>query len=177
MRRYALGLASCLVSCTYYANWHTFARSSGYRVSQEITIVVARADSVREKDDGGFVDTTVLVVEDDLRKAGVEGHIVDATAHPPAPPYVELSFSSYTAGSGVVRYLTDGMAGQAQLVVDVRALSPDGRVALQGQVMGAERAYNSDVRSGAEAAGHSIAKALTDAKYDPKPRKTGGDPP
>jgi hypothetical protein len=167
LRRYSLGLALCLAGCTTYASWHSFARSPGYRVPHEIKIVVARTDAVRAHDDGGFVGTAVLVVEDDLREQGVEGHIVDATAHPPAPPYVELSFSGYTEGSGAARYFTNGIAGQAQLVVDVRALLPDGQVALQGQVLGAEMAYNSDARGGAEAAGHAIAKALTDVKYNP----------
>jgi hypothetical protein len=177
MTRYSLGLAWCLAGCTSYASWHAFARSPGYRVPQEIKIVVGRPDCRRAQDNGGFVDTTVLVVEDDLRERGIEGHIVDATPHPPPPPYVELSFSGYTEGSGAARYFTNGIAGQAQLLVDVRAVLPDGRIGLQGQVLGAEMAYNSDARGGAEAAGHAIAKALADAKYDPKPPKMRGGTP
>jgi hypothetical protein len=172
-----LGVALWLCGCTNYATWHSFARSPGYLVPEQVEIIVARTDSVRANDDGGFVDTTVLTVEDDLRERGIEGHIVDATEHPPAPPYVELSFSGYTKGSGVARYFTNGIAGQARVVVDVRALLPDGRVALQGQVLGAEMAYNRDARGGAEAAGHAIAKALTDAKYNPAPPKKNSGAP
>jgi hypothetical protein len=166
-RSILLGVAA--LGCTHYANWHDFARSPGYHVPASIPIVVERTDAVRAADEGGFVDTTVLTVENDLLEKGIEGHIVEASAHPPAPPRVELSFTGWTEGSGAARYFSEGLLGEAQVVVQVKALFPDGRVALQGRVAGAEIASSGSARNAAEAAGHSIAKVLADAQYVPNP--------
>lgn len=163
-------VVSCLaLGCTHYANWHDFARSPGYRVPASIPIVVSRSDAVRAADDGGFVDATLRVVEDDLRERGVEGRVLAASASSPPSPRVELAFVVWIAGSGAVPHFSAGMFGRSYMVVEVKALSAEGTVLLDGRVDGADIAYNASSRDAAAAAGHSIARALADAKFAPRP--------
>ena len=188
MKKSSVLLAVLALGCTSYANWQSFQRTPGYRAPAELDLVVARSDEVRARDQAEFVETAVLTVMDDLRKEDVIGHIVEASGKPPTPPYVGLSFVYWTPGDRAVQSwgrllpgpvgMAAQVAGAARLVVEVEAHLPDGKVALSGRITGEETAYNANLRGAAEAAGHSIAKALTDAKYDPSPPKDiGSDPP
>ncbi|HWP08270.1 MAG TPA: hypothetical protein VNN72_21160 [Polyangiaceae bacterium] len=167
-RRTVLFLTAALLSgcATQYASWEQFTRQPSYALPRSVPLVVSRSTLVQTHDDGGFADTVILVVQQDLREEGIEVHVMDARKDNPAPR-IELNFMDWTEGSQAARYLTEGLVGQAQLRVLCRVFGKDGSMLMSGQITGHEGTYTSAPRGAAEEAGHSIAKALSDPKWVP----------
>jgi len=163
-----LFLAAALVAgCGFhYASWEQFSRRPNYELPRSVSLVVSRSTLVQTHDDGGFADTVVLVVQQDLREEGIEAHVMDARKDNPAPR-IELNFMDWTEGSQAEPYRTSGLVGQAQLRVLCRVIGKDGSVLMSGQITGHEADVSGAARSAAESAGHSIAKTLADPKYVP----------
>jgi hypothetical protein len=173
----ALLLTSCSRFVSDYATWDRFSRSRGYAAPRRLMLVVARSDTVRAQDDGGFVDTTALVVQSDLRESGIEAELVDARVRLEPAPRVELSFLNWGEGDKSARMLSLGIAGHAGIVVDVKAISAENRIMLEGRVRGEQADYAGSSRDAAEAAGHSIAKVIADSSYTPGSMQRKGHPP
>jgi hypothetical protein len=176
----AMFLATALLAgCgAHYASWEQFARRPSYELPRSVSLVVSRSPLVQTHDDGGFADTVVLVVQRDLREAGIEARVMDARTENPEPR-VELAFMDWTEGNQAERYFKYDLAGQAKLRVLCRVIGKDGSVLLSGQITGHEVDASGAARNAAEVAGHSIAKALSDPKWVPPseeaPTKSPGD--
>jgi hypothetical protein len=166
--RTVLLLAAALLSgCgLHYTSWEQFSRRPSYELPRSVPLVVSKSTLVQTHDDGGFADTVVLVVLQDLHEEGIEVHVMDARKENPQPR-IELNFLDWTEGNQAERYLTYGLVGQAQLRVVCRVLGKDGSVLMSGQITGHEADTSGAARNAAEAAGHSIAKALSDPKWVP----------
>ncbi|HEX5100307.1 MAG TPA: hypothetical protein VFV94_12445 [Polyangiaceae bacterium] len=166
-RRTVLFFTVALLSgCGHYASWEQFTRQPSYQLPRSVPLVVSRSTLVETHDDGGFADTVILVVQQDLREEGIEAHVMDARKDNPSPR-VELNFMDWTEGSQAARYLSNGLAGAAKLRVLCRVFGEDGAMLMSGTITGHEGTYTSAPRNAAEEAGHSIAKALSDPKWVP----------
>lgn len=167
----------CAGCGAHYASWEQFSRQPSYELPRSVPLVVSRSTLVQTHDDGGFADTVVLVVQQDLREEGIEVEVMDARKDNPHPR-IELQFLDWTEGSQAERYLTAGLVGQARLRVVCRVIGKDGSALMAGQITGHESDTSGSARNAAEVAGHSIAKALTDPKWVPAsdaPAKRPGD--
>lgn len=167
-RRTVLWLApAVLAGCgAHYASWEQFMRRPSYELPRSVSLVVSRTALVQTHDDGGFADTVVLVVQQDLRDEGIETNVMDARKDNPEPR-IELNFMDWTEGSQAAKYMTSGLVGQARLRVSCRVIGKDGAVLMSGQITGHETDVSGSARNAAEVAGHSIAKALSDPKWVP----------
>src|SRR5689334_20438812 len=107
----AVVVALLLVGCMRYASWETFARTPGYRAPKAFPLVVVRSEVVRREDEAGFVMTTALAAQEDLRNQGIEVAIEEAREGYAPLPRVEVLFLTWDEGNRAERWASWGMAG------------------------------------------------------------------
>jgi hypothetical protein len=172
-------IAGALLSaCSSAVAWHGFVRDPSFAPPKELRLVMFRSERARAQDSAGFVDIVVLTVQQDLRERGIEAEVVEARTSDYPPPRAELHFLDANEGSGAERWVTYGIAGTAGIELECRLVDASGKVTLSGRVRGEDHGEFTSGRGAAEAAGHAVAEALSDPKYEaPPPHFQKNGPP
>jgi hypothetical protein len=156
------------------ARWYDTRRVPGYVVRGSIPLVVDRSQRALEADEGGYIDTMVLTVREELGEHGVEATIISPKPSRPPSPRVELIVRAFDGGDFTDAWLTQAstglvlgvglpLAGTSEFVVLCRAFSPSNQLMFEG-VIKSGAAGTTNVRDVAEAVGSRIADGLTDAE-------------
>jgi hypothetical protein len=153
-------------------NWYGTRRIPGYVVPPRIPLVVDVSEPANAADQGGYIDTMVLTVREELGERGVESTIISPKPSRVPSPRVEIIVGTFDDGdfaesyfSGLATNLTFGvpapLAGQMALAVVCRAYSPSNQLMFEGVIRGSD-VGTANPRNLAETAGDAIADALTD---------------
>jgi hypothetical protein len=183
-RRFALraGLSLLLLAAlgcsTAVVNWYNTRRVPGYVVSKRIPLVVDVSKPAHEADQGGYVDTMVLTVFEELGDRGIQTTIVSPKPSRLPSPRVEIIVGTFDDGDFGEAYLSQvavnaplaaagvpmatlPFAGSSALAVVIRAYSPSNQLMFEGVIKGSDFG-TANPRDLAESAGDAIAEALTD---------------
>jgi hypothetical protein len=167
--RLALGLALASFAtsgCGFpAANWYDTRRVSGYVVPASIPLVVDTSDFVVRSDPGGYIDTMVLTLRDELGERGVTASILRPKPSKLPSPRVELIIRSFQEGDfgesyGSSLVFIAPVAGQGEIALTCRAYSASNELMFEGTLKGSIAGMG-DTRDLAEVAGTTIAEGLT----------------
>jgi hypothetical protein len=159
-------------------NWYGTRRVSGYVVPAKIPLVVDVSKRAHEADQGGYIDTMVLMVREELGEHGVESTIVSPKPSRLPSPRVEIIVGTFDDGDFMGSYVSGlvtvvPFAGLMELAVVCRAYSPSNELMFEGVLKGSN-VGTGNPRGLAETAGDAIAEALTDPAPIPPPPPPGG---
>ena len=167
---FRVGFSSWLflaTSCSLPAvNWHGTRRVPGYVVPAKIPLVVDVSKRAHEADQGGYIDTMVLTVREELGERGIESTIVSPKPSRLPSPRVEIIVGTFDDGDFTESYVSGlvtvvPFAGEMALAVVCRAYSPSNQLMFEGVLKGSN-VGTGNPRGLAETAGDAIAEALTD---------------
>jgi hypothetical protein len=180
----AAGCSSAVV------NWYGTRRVPGYVVPARIPLVVGVSERAHDADQGGYIDTMVLTVFEELGDRGIQTTIVSPKPSRVPSPRVEIIVGTFDDGDFGEAYLSQAavnaplaaagvpmatlpFAGSSALAVVCRAYSPSNQLMFEGVIKGSDFG-TANPRSLAETAGDAIAEALTDPDGTrPAPRHGG----
>jgi hypothetical protein len=160
-------------------------------VPAKIPLVVDVSERAHENDQGGYVDTMVLTVFEELGDRGIQSTIVTPKPARLPSPRVEIVVGTFDDGDFAEAYASQmavnvplalvgvpvatlPFAGSSALAVVIRAYSPSNQLMFEGVIKGSDLG-TADPRDLAETAGDAIAEALTDPQHrGRKPSGAGG---
>jgi hypothetical protein len=173
-----LTIAATTACSTAGVNWYGTRRVPGYTVPARIPLVVDVSEPAHAADQGGYVDTMVLTVWEELGERGIQSTIVSPKPSHLPSPRVEIVVGTFDDGDFAESYLSGlatgvpllaaglpvmpiPFAGQMGLAVVCRAYSPSNQLMFEGVIKGSD-VGTANPRNLAEKAGDAIADALTD---------------
>jgi hypothetical protein len=174
----ALALPLSTMGCSFASvAWHDTRRVPGYVVPARIPLVVDASEAAVAADQGGYIDTMVLTVREELGNHGVESTILSPKPSRMPSPRVELVVRAFDEGDYAESYATQTaitvatagwvpgvpLAGYMNLRVLCRAYDASNQLMFEGAIEGSASGQ-SNPRDLAEAAGDKIAEGLTDAE-------------
>jgi len=174
----ALALLVFSTGCSFAgASWHNVRRVPGYVVPPKISLVVDTSERANEADHGGYLDTMVLTVREELGERGVESSIVSPKPARLPTPRIEIIVRTFDEGNAADSYVTGliagvPLAGAMDLAVMCRAYSASNQLMFEGLVDG-ETPGTANARDMAELIGSYIAKALTEPESTRPKRRAG----